>query len=278
MINIGEYNKLIICKKVDFGCYLSEGEDEILLPGAQLADELKIGEEIEVFVYTDSEDRPIATLEKPLAVVDQFAVLKVNDINKFGAFLEWGLQKDLMLPHREQFLNLSIGQKVPVFVYLDEVSERVVASNRIGLYLNLCHNELKEDDQVEIILYQYTELGCKVIVNRDFNGLVFDSDLLTKPAIGTITTGYVKKVRPDGKLDITLNRSGYKEVISEDAPKIIDRLKRADGFLPYNAKTSADEVRRVFNMSRKAFKKIIGNLYKQKIIDITDKGIQLKEK
>jgi len=274
MLKIGSYNTLTVVKEVDFGIYLDAYEETILLPKKQVPKDTTIGDSLQVFVYTDSEDRPIATTINPLAVVGDIVALRVVDTNKYGAFLDWGLSKDLFLPFKQQLSTPEVGDTVVVYVMLDDISDRVIATMRLDQYLSKDITYLTVGEEVEIIVYRYTNLGASVIVNKQFSGLIFYNCIHGLLPVGTSRTAFVKQVRDDGKLDIILNKEGYKETLNNKF-NIVDALQNAGGFLPYNSKSSAEEINRAFNMSRKAFKKIIGNLYKEKKIEFVDDGMRL---
>ncbi|MCP3967772.1 MAG: GntR family transcriptional regulator [Lentisphaerae bacterium] len=279
MIKIGYYNTLEVSRRVDFGVYLTDGEEEILLPRKYVPAHLEIGDEIEVFIYTDSSDRPIATTRKPLATVGDFALLQVKDVNRFGAFLEWGLEKDLFVPFKEQGdIRMSQGRKYVVRVCYDRVSDRLTGSIRYRRHAQLLAGPgMWPGLEVEIMILEHSELGFTVLVNGEYLGKLYERDLFRKVRIGEKTTGWISKIRPDGRLDITLRKPGF-EGVRDEKPQILEKLKAAGGYLPYNSKSSPEDIKREFAMSKKMFKQIIGNLYKEKIIKVTDDGIELTKK
>ncbi|HOG20076.1 MAG TPA: S1-like domain-containing RNA-binding protein [Salinivirgaceae bacterium] len=277
MALLGHFQKLQAVKITPQGFYLSDNqEEEILLPNKFVPENLAVGDEVEVFVYKDSEDRVIATTQKPLIEFGRVAVLEVVDTARFGAFLEWGLDKHLLLPHREQIGEVRIGQKVVVILYIDIKSKRLAASEKIDNYLTNTDIELQKNQKVNIIVYRKTPLGYSVIIENRYIGLVHLDHTHRKLDIAEQTTGYVSKIRPDNKIDIILNLHGY-QGHDNAVEEILEKLKNAEnGFLPFNDNSSPEEIDRYFNMSKKLFKKSIGTLYKKQLIRLTDRGIELK--
>ncbi len=276
MILIGKYNKLRIVKSVDFGLYL-DGEEmgEILLPKRYVPEEYKIDEIIEVFIYRDSEDRVIATTERAMAEVDDFALLRVKEVNTYGAFLNWGLSKDLLVPFSEQKLKMEVGRSYFVKVYLDPKTNRIVASAKLDKFLDNTFCELSEGTEVDLFICNQTDLGYNAIINNEFWGIIYNNEIFTDIERGMRTKGYIKKIRDDKKIDLTLHKVRYEKIIDENTEIVLSKLKKNNGFLPYNDKTDADKIYSVFAMSKKNFKKSVGNLYKQHLIIIKDNGIEL---
>jgi predicted RNA-binding protein (virulence factor B family) len=275
MIELGKTNTLRIVKEVDFGLYLDGGsEGEILLPKRYVPGNFKIDDYLDVFIYLDSEDRLIATTEIPLAEVDQFALLKVKQLTQVGAFLEWGLMKDLLLPFREQKFDLRPNQSVLVRIFLDKTSNRIVATTKLDRFLDNVPLELENNDAVDIIIWEKTNLGYKVIINDTFSGLLYENEIFQPVHPGMKLKGFIKLIRPDEKIDVTLQKSGMIHV-DEVASKILDKLKLSGGFIEANDNTSPESIKHMFGVSKKAFKKAIGTLYKNKIILIEEKGIRL---
>ncbi|QSH40990.1 S1-like domain-containing RNA-binding protein [Lentisphaerota bacterium ZTH] len=279
MIKIGCCNTLKAGRRVDFGVYLTDGSEEILLPRKYVPANLETGDQIEVFVYMDSSDRPIATTRKPLAMVGEFALLQVKDVNRFGAFLDWGLEKDLFVPFKEQGdIRMIEGRSYVVRVCYDKVSGRLTGSMRYRRHAKLLAGSgMWPGLEVEIMVLEPTQHGFNVLVNSEYLGKLYERDLYHKVKIGEKTTGWISKIRPDGKLDITLRKPGF-EGVCEQKPLVLEKLKAAGGSLPYNSKSTPEEIKREFAMSKKAFKQIIGNLYKERIIKITDEGIELADR
>lgn len=275
MVKIGKYNHLRVTKNVDFGTYLDGGADgEILLPARYVAEPLHPGDEIEVFVYRDNEGRLIATTEHPFAQVGEFAFLEVTDVNRTGAFLDWGLMKQLLLPYSEQTMRLAKGMVIPVYVYLDDASQRVVASARLDKFLGNTLPRYHQGEAVKALIYRRTEVGYKAVVDNLFHGMIYPGDLYSPVEIGTSVTAYVKHVRPDGKIDL-LMKGGGDGRIETLAGRIADRLAaEPEGFIPLTDSSSPEAIRHMFGCSKKDFKKAIGLLYKGHRITIKDDGIE----
>ena len=274
MYKIGAYNTLKIVKEVDFGLYLTDGHEEILLPRRYEPKGVMVEDSIEVFVYTDSEDRPIATTEKPFAVAGEFAFLKVKDVISIGAFLDWGIAKDLLVPLSEQSLAMREGERYVVYVYLDDKTNRVVASSKWSKFLKKETPEFKEGDQVDLLIAERTDLGFNAIINRSYQGLVYKSEIFGPLTIGDEVKGFIKKMREDGKIDLILQPGGYGHV--EDAKELIHQyLKLNKGYLSIGDKSSPEQIYDTLKISKKAFKKAIGGLYKDRLIDISDHAIVL---
>lgn len=277
MLFIGKYNHLVIDRLTSVGFFLTdEQDDEVLLPNKYITDDMHIGDTVKVFVYNDSEDRPVATTETPKIYRNEFALLRVKDINEFGAFLDWGLEKDLFVPFREQQERMQIGEWYMVFLYLDPQTSRLVASSRINRHLDNDRLTVKPDDEVDIIFWQKTDLGYNVIVNHYHKGLVYGNEVFKNVAIGDQLKGYVKVIREGGKLDIGLERPGYSS-IEPNADKIFEILNIKGGFIPLSDNSAPDEISRQLEMSKKVFKKAIGSLYKKGLIRITEEGVYLNK-
>ena len=278
MIKIGKINKLIVTKHVDFGVYLDgDNLDEILLPSRYVPEGCAVGDMINVFIYFDSEDRIIATTEIPYAKVGEFAYLKVVSVDSIGAFLDWGLQKDLFVPFREQRHKMEENQSYIVFVYLDEISNRIVATMKTNKHLNDIPIDLKEGQEVELLISSKTDLGYNAIVNDSFRGLIYENDVFQKLKKGQRINGFIKKIRDDQKIDLSLNKLGFDKVI-DLSDRILNILKNRGGFIPVNDKSSPKVIYKMFDESKKTFKKAIGTLYKKKLITIENDGIKLTDK
>lgn len=275
MAKIGKYNVLKAVRRTDNGMYL-DGEDlgEILLPKKFVPEELKPEGEIEVFIYKDSEDRLVATTKKPIAIVDEFALMRVVSISTAGAFLDWGLEKDLMVPYREQKRKMEVGRSYVVAVYLDTQSNRIAASAKLDYFLDNLPAEYEENQEVDLIIWQKTELGYKVIINNSHSGIIYNNEIFQEVNIGDNLKGYIKKLRNDEKIDVTLSKPGY-EKVGGLAEQILDAIKASNGFLPLNDKSDPELIQKQFGISKKNFKKAIGSLYKEKLIEICDEGIKL---
>lgn len=276
MVKIGKYNRLKVVKLVDFGAYLDGGDGlEILLPAKYIESPLEPGDELEVFIYRDSEERLVATTEHPFAQVGEFAYLQVSAVNRVGAFLDWGLTKQLLVPFSEQTVKLREGMICLVYVYLDDVTKRIVASAKIDKFLGNKYPAYKIGDKVEALVYKHTDLGYKAIVDNLYHGMVYENDLYAPLVIEEKVTAYVKRVREDGKIDLTMSgaNDGRIEKLAKD---IIARLKEEPGgLLPLSDNSSPESIKAIFNCSKKDFKKAIGNLYKKKRILISSAGISL---
>ena len=252
------------------------GEDlgEILMPKRYVTPDMKVGSEVDAFVYTDSEDRLVAITDMPVAHVGQFAWLECVQTSKVGAFLDWGLEKDLLLPFSEQKDKPSVGRKYFVYIYLDQTTNRIVCSQRLNKFLDPRDPEYYHGERVEIFIHQRTELGYKVIVDNSHWGMIYNSEMFRPVHSGEYTYGYVNKIREDNRIDVMLEKSSAKLVDSTEEI-IYKKLQENNGFLPYSDKTSPDDIMRVFGISKKVFKKAIGGLYKQHLIVIEDGGVRV---
>lgn len=276
MVDIGRLNTLKVIRRADHGLYLENEEgDDVLLPTKYIPVGTRITDEIEVFVYRDSEDRVIATNLTPKAMVGDFAVLEVVAVSSHGAFLNWGLEKDLLVPYKEQKRKMYVGDKHVVAVYLDESSDRVVATTKIGKFLADDIPVFSSNEEVEALVYDFNEIGFNCIVNQEYIGIIYMNEIFDEePDQGDVLKAYVQKVRPDGKIDLSLLKSGYVKV--DDISKgILDMLAKSDGYIAISDKSPAEMVYDKFGISKKNFKKAIGALYKQKLIEIEKIGIRL---
>lgn len=274
MVAIGRYNTLTISRITASGASLVTDEGDVLLPGKFIPEGSEPGADIEVFIYRDSEDRLVATTQTPRAMVGEFALLTVKDNTKVGAFLDWGLDKDLLLPFGEQPTPVRKGEQVVVRLYLDN-SDRIAASARLDKFLRPADGSLAEGDEVELLPYAFSELGAKVIINDTYGGLLFRNELYVRPERGERLRGFVKKIRDDGKIDVTLRRGGVQEAMA-DREAILAALKAHDGFLPLTDKSPPETIAALLRLSKKSFKKGIGGLYKEGRIDMTSEGIRLR--
>ena len=277
MITIGQFYSLEVIKTVDFGFYLDAEElGEVLLPKRHAPDNLSIGDKLDVFLYLDSEDRPVATTQRPKAKVAEFAYLKVLQITEIGAFLDWGLDKDLLVPFAEQHRNMEVDHSYLVYLYLDQRDGRIVASSKIDKFLDddRPHN-FRPQQQVDLLIANTTELGFKAIINNSHWGVLYENDVFQRLSFGQSKKGFIKKVRADGKIDLSLQ--GGQETRDKYAKIILQYLNKQNGFAPVHDKSDPQLISRLFGMSKKAFKKAIGGLYKQRIITIEKDGIRLIE-
>lgn len=278
MIKLGHNNKLRVGRFVDFGAYLTDDEGaEVLLPARYVSDDLAVGDEIDVFVYKDSEDRPVATTDVPYVEVGQFAFLQVVAVNKVGAFLDWGLPKDLLVPFSEQKARMQQGGIYLVYVYLDNESGRIVASAKVEKYLGNLIPDYKPGQRVEALVWEHTPIGYKVIVDNLFQGMLYQNELYRPVEIEETVDAYVKMVRPDGKIDLTLGDRAVNRV-RELSDEIMERLNNSGGSLPYGDKSSPDDIKAEFKCSKRDFKQAIGRLYKEHRIVIDGDNIALAEK
>ncbi|WP_321309083.1 S1-like domain-containing RNA-binding protein [Marinifilum fragile] len=273
---IGQYAELKVAKLVDFGVFL-EGEDEalILLPNQYVPPKTQLDDKIKVFIYRDSEDRVIATTLKPKAIVGEFAVLKVKSVTNVGAFLDWGLAKDLLVPFSEQRDKMQVDLSYLVYIYLDNATGRIVATAKIERILRDNEVSYNEGDEVDILVGKRSELGFQVLINDDALGMIYKNEVFGHLKIGDKRKAYIKKVRRDGKIDVSLQQQGYVNEVPKSGQQILDLLKEEEGFLPLNDKSSPEDIYYTLKMSKKNFKKAIGLLYKQKLITIEDTGIYL---
>lgn len=279
MFNIGEYNSLTILRFTSIGAYLgqlnADYEDVILLPNKYLKPGMQEGDEIEVFVYLDSEERPIATTLKPLIQAGEFAELEVKQQTRVGAFLDWGLEKDLFVPFGEMVERMYVGEKYLVGLYLDEQSNRLVATPRIGKLLDLNEIDLFQGQKVDLYVYNETELGYQVMINRKNRGLVYHNEVFKDIEIGDEMPGYIKQIRPDKKIDVSLEPLGVAS-IEPNAKKILDAVNKNGGTLPLSDKSKPEEIEAMLKMSKKLFKKAIGGLYRKRLIEIDKHEIRAK--
>jgi len=276
MIRLGEYQTLEVHREMPQGLYLIEkdGDEEILMPQRFVTDDMKIGDMVEVFVYCDSNDRDMATTEKPFLIVNEFAHLKVNSVNDIGAFCDWGTSKELLVPFRNQSRPMSEGNYYVVHMYWDEVSDRLVGTTKLKNFLKqTADKEFELGQEVDLMVYGSIDIGYKVIINGEYAGLVYKDEAWKDMRIGHQCKGYIKPIREDGKIDVSLTPIGYKSIVGNEKV-VLDKLTGAGGFLPYSDKSDPDDIRREFGLSKKLFKKVIGGLYRQKLITIEPEGIK----
>lgn len=277
-VRLGRYNQLEVVKEVDFGVYLDGGDDgEILLPARYVPEDCQPGDMLNVFIYLDNEERLVATTLTPYAQVGDFACLEVAWTNQYGAFLDWGLMKDLFVPFREQKNKMEKGERYVVHVHLDEDSYRIMASAKVERYLSSDMPPYHPGDGVEILVWQRTDLGYKVIVDNRFGGLIYATDVVRPLSTSTKTEAYVRQVRPDGKIDIVLQPDGPRKV-DDFAEVLLDYIRQHDGFTTFQDKTPAEDIYATFGVSKKTFKKAVGDLYKKHLVTLEEGGIRLCEK
>jgi predicted RNA-binding protein (virulence factor B family) len=274
MLNIGNFNQLPISKITAAGALFKTSEGDALLPLRLLPKGAEVGTVLNVFVYVDSEERLTATTKRPRAVVGDFALLKVIETTTVGSFLDWGLEKDLLLPFGEQNDPVRRGDQVLVRIYL-HTSGRVAATTKLDKFIIPADDSLKEGQEVALLVYAYTDLGAKVIINNCFGGLLFHTELVIKPKCGEHLCGYVKKIRDDGKVDVTLRQGGAQEAF-KDRETLLAALKKHDGFLSLTDKSSPESIALLVRLSKKSFKKAVGGLYKEGAITMHPEGIRLR--
>ena len=282
MIDIGRINTLTALRETSVGFFLGDLSDrktqdfsnDILLPNKYVPDTLAIDDDIDVFVYTDSEDRPIATTLTPAIQRDEFATLKVVAVSSAGAFLDWGLEKDLLVPHREQSRPMDVGEWYVVFMYLDKSTNRLVGSTKISRFLDTDVRDLAVGDEVQLLAYETTDLGLNVIINNRYKGLVYTNEIFRTVRPGDPLIGYIKNIRDDSLIDVSLQRIGF-ENVEPNARRILAMLKSENGFLPLTDNSPPEEIYKTLEMSKKTFKKAIGTLYRERKIVLEEKGIRL---
>ena len=275
MIEIGRVNTLEVVRETDNGLYLDGRElGEILMPKKFITEEVRNLGWADVFVYTDSEDRLVATAENPFAMVGEFAFLKVVSVSRFGAFLDWGLPKDLLVPFREQKADMVEGRSYLVCLFLDVLTKRIAASAKIDKYLDNTPPEYEHGDEVQLLIAEETDLGFKAIVNNEHWGMLYKNQIYQPLSQGQKITGYINKVRDDEKIDLLLEKPGY-EKVDAISQKILDELKQNRGFMAVSDNTSPEMINALFGISKKNFKKAIGSLYKKRMITFDSDGIRL---
>lgn len=275
-MNYGQDNRLRVKRIVDFGAYLTDGENDVLLPKKYAPEGLKVGDDVDVFVYFDSEDRPIATTRRPKAKVGDVARLTVREINKFGAFLDWGLEKDLFVPYREMTdKKMTPNHSYVVKILFDPTSCRIVATNRFDrIARKNPPKDIAADQEMRLVVYDKSHLGFKVLADGRHAGILYHNEVFQPLEVGAEVTGYVARVRDDGKIDFRLRPSGQDGVLG-GRERVLAELERAGGFLPFNTKTDDQKIKGRFQMSKRVFKQAIGNLYKERRITVGDDGIRL---
>jgi predicted RNA-binding protein (virulence factor B family) len=274
-MRLGDFNDLEIAREVSIGFYLTSDDGDLLLPEKYRPVGAHVGDVIRVFVYRDSEDRLIATTLEPLAVVDSFAALTVRDVGPPGAFLDWGLEKDLLLPHANQRQDVRVGDRVLVYVYLDEASDRLVASAKWQQFLSPEPFAGAVGDALQVLVAEETPLGYSVIVNGTHLGLLYSNEVFKPLRVGELLPGHLRQIRPDGKLDVRLGQAGYDEVETAARLVLAALAQRPDGRLPLGDKSLADDVYRRLGISKKVFKKALGSLYKQGLVELEPEETRL---
>ena len=279
MIELGNYNTLTVLRATSVGLFLGDGEGtEILLPTKYVPESYSLDDDLEVFCYLDHLERPVATTINPAIKRDQFAFLRVAQVTQYGAFLDWGLEKHLLVPFAQQKEKMEEGMWYVIFCTMDPKSQRLIGSSKLNKFLSKeVAPELSVQEKVNIIVSRKTDLGWELIVNQEYKGLVFHNEVFLDVAVGDAMFGYVKNIRPDNKIDISLQPIGV-EMLEPAAENILKALETADGFLALNDKSSPEDIKSILQISKKTFKKGVGILYKQRKIDILENGISLIKK
>jgi uncharacterized protein len=276
MVKVGEYNKLKISREVDFGVYLDDGKEGILLPKRFVPRQAKVGDEVTVFVYHDSEDRLIATTQQPRGKAGDIVRLKAVSVTPHGAFLDNGLMKDLFVPRSKQLTQMFPGEDYLVKIYIDERTGRLTATEKFEQFLSNEKLTVREMDLVHLTVLRRTDIGYLVIINHRHTGVLHFNEIFRDIRIGDSFSGFVKKIYPDNKIDVVVGKPGYQKV-EDELDKILILLKENNGYLPFNDKSDPDDIYSFFGMSKKTFKMATGNLYKQRKIEFTKTGIKLVE-
>lgn len=276
MVQLGQYNTLPILRFVDFGLYLDGGDGlEILMPKRYMPEGAKEGDEIRVFVYQDSEARLIATNEHPYATVGQFANLRINSVNQTGAFADWGTSKELLIPHREQAVKMEEGHRYIIYIYIDQVSGRIAGTSKLDKHLGNIPPTYQDGEEVEALIWRRTPLGYKAIINHQHVGMIYENQIFREVRIGERLRAWVKGIREDEKIDLSLQPIGYRQMIDPAEATILKALHNHNGFMPLTDHSTPELIAFELQMSKKTFKKAIGSLYKQERIVIRPDGIEL---
>jgi predicted RNA-binding protein (virulence factor B family) len=274
-MKIGQFNTLKIDRDTQVGLFLTNGKEDVLLPNKYVPKVFEIGEEITVFVYLDHEERPVATTLVPYIFLNEFALLRVNYINQIGAFMDWGMEKDILVPFKEQARPMEKGKRYLVYLYMDEKTNRLVASSKTNQFLDNENITVEKGEEVDLIISHITDIGINVIINQKHKGLVYKDEVYDDSIrTGDKMKGYIKTIRPDGKIDVSLHKQGF-ENIEPNSEIILNELRASRGFLRLNDNSNPEDIKTVLKMSKKTFKKAIGHLYKEKLIEIKDDGIYL---
>jgi predicted RNA-binding protein (virulence factor B family) len=275
MADIGKINRLVIKRKLDFGAHLDGGElGNILLVKRDVPANCSPGDKIEVFVYEDKEKHLLATTQKPYATVGQFAKLRMVANSLSGAYLDWGMQKDLLVPKNEQETKMETGKSYIVFVFLDKKTNRIAASSKLDKFFSSQPPAYKESDEVDLLIYEKTDLGYKAIINNSHLGILYKNEVFQKLHIGQQLKGYIKKIRDDLKIDLSLQKSGFKRV-DDVSQNILKTIKDCGGSITVTDKSRPEDIYSLFGISKKTFKRAIGALYKRKLISMENDGIKL---
>jgi uncharacterized protein len=276
MIKVGVYNKLAVQRTTAVGVFLEDGKDGLLLPKRFVPARTKVGDVLEVFVYHDSEDRLIATTQRPFAIVGEIALLRAVSVTNQGAFLDWGLMKDLFVPRSKQLSGMREGADYLVKIYIDEQTGRAAATEKIEFELSNEPLTVKEKEPVQLLVCRRTDIGYVVIINNIHTGVLHHNEIYRNIQVGDKFEGFIKHIRPDNKIDVVAGKPGY-ERVEDESEKILRLMKENNGYLPYYDKSSPEVIYDFFGMSKKTFKMVTGNLYKQHKIVFTETGIKLSD-
>ncbi len=276
MIDIGKFNELRFIKKTDVGLILTDGEREVALPYVHAPQEAQPGDNLHVFVYIHSDGRLMATTENPLAMVDEFAFLEVIDVNEQGAFMNMGIGKDVFVPEREQKRPMKVGQKYVVFLYTDERNERITASSRLTEFIEQDTHDLEEGDEVSLLIFDESDLGYSAIINQKYTGLLYHNEVFEDLQAGDIRRGFVKKIREENKIDLSLQVIGFRHILDLKDTLLLE-LQENGGIINLGDKSSPEDIYNQLKISKKAFKKAIGSLYKERLVLVTDNSVKLVE-
>lgn len=275
-MEVGKIQELEIAREVEFGCYLTDGKEEVLIPSKYLPEDYQIGDQIKVFVYTDHMSRPVAVTRWPRGQVGDIVGLEVKQVTDFGAFVDNGLEKDLLVPNKEQQADMKEGGKYAVMILLDYKTNRMIGTTKIAGFLNDKAEGLEEGQQVKMVIWQKTDLGYKVVINGQFVGLIYNNEIFEKLKLGDNKTGYVKRIREDGKIDASLQKQGY-EAVTDSSDDILMSIESNGGVLALGDKSTPEEIQEQFGISKKNFKRVLGGLYKAGKIEIFDREVRLKK-
>jgi uncharacterized protein len=277
MIHIGIYNELVVDRILTPGAFLIDSEEnDVLLPNKYIPEGTKVGDQLKVFVYNDSEDRIVATTLRPLLQLHKFGCLKVKDVNNIGAFLDWGLEKDLLVPFRQQHGRLNIGQWCLVYLYIDTLTHRLAATAKVDKYFEKENIELEVNQEVDLLIANDSDLGVNVVINNTYSGMIFSNQIYQDVMMGDQIRGFIEQIRPDGKIDVTLRKKGMQN-LEDGAQTILKELKASEGFIALTDKSKPQEIQSLLQMSKKNFKKSLGILYRNKQVLLKKEGVFLKK-
>ncbi|SKB76281.1 CvfB family protein [Daejeonella lutea] len=274
MIDIGKFNELRFIKKTDTGLILTDGEKEVVLPYVHAPQEAEIGDNLHVFVFIHSDGRLMATTETPIAMVDEFAFLEVVDVNEDGAFMDMGIGKDVFVPEREQKRPMKIGQKYVVYLFTDEKNERITASSRVTDFIDQDMHDLEEGDEVSLLIFDESDLGYSAIINQSYTGLLYHNEVFEDLHPGDVKRGFVKKIREENKIDLSLQVIGFRHIL-DLKDTLLQELRDNGGIINLGDKSSPEDIYNQLKISKKAFKKAVGSLYKERLVLVSDDSVKL---